>query len=158
MSNAVKKDRGLDKPAQTSKGSGIDADRLVNRGITVNLSDGRTVRVKDIPFDAWLTGLADLIPIIVTLSETQIESIELMVSLAKNPTVRTSLYYLMSQATADLTPDEVAQLNAADALKMLVALKKVIDFKEIKELFSQAGLNLGVRTTANVDSQTPQAS
>lgn len=139
---ATTKDRGADTSgaAKSSQQDEVCVETFLNRGIPVTLSTGQIVYVRDIPFDAWLDGLANVLPILVELADKGTDDLSFMFNLAGNPSVRKAVYLLMHRAITQLSEQEIADLPTKDAVQVIKALHKAVDFKEISELFSQLAL------------------
>lgn len=141
------KDRGKDVKVAKESESSEDSSRFLNIGSTLVFKNGSSTVVRDVPFSAWLSGFSEVIPILVSLSEKKITETQLLAKLATDKTFQTALFSLMSSAT-DLTPTEISQLSLEDSLRLLATLKKVIDFVEVKKLFSEVGLQMTTLSTA----------
>lgn len=141
------KDRGKDVKVAKESESSEDSSRFLNIGSTLVFKNGSSTVVRDVPFSAWLSGFSEVIPILVSLSEKKISETQLLAKLATDKTFQTALFSLMSSAT-DLTALEISQLSLEDSLRLLATLKKVIDFVEVKKLFSEVGLQMTTLSTA----------
>ncbi len=153
------KDRGLDRPVASEKAE-VCAKKFLNMGQEIEVGEETWV-VKDIPLDAWLTNLASVLPILIQLAESgSKDSSELVVSLAAQPVLRNAVYELLAQSVRDKSVEDIKQLSITDTLRLLNAVKEVVDFKEIKELFTRLvpGVNLPRFSTGNKGSQAPAKS
>lgn len=136
---ASKKDRGVDKPVASKEPEQVCPKAFLNLGEPLTLSDGRTVTVKDISLDSWLTTLANSLPVIMEIAEfaeSKTET-ELAMVLLANAQVKNAFYELIAHACQELTPEDVKNLPAADTLKVAIRMMQVVRFKEVKELFTQ---------------------
>lgn len=142
------KDRGKDAKAEKVESAKTDdSERFLNLGSKITLKSGRTTTVRDVPFSAWLSGFSEVIPILVTFSDKNLSETQMLTRLAMDKTCQQALYNLMSSAT-ELSPEEISQLGAEDSLRVIASLKKVIDFAEVKKLFSEVGLQMTTPSTA----------
>ena len=136
---ASKKDRGVDKPVASKEPEQVCPKAFLNLGEPLTLSDGRTVTVKDISLDSWLTTLANSLPVIMEIAEfaeSKTET-ELAMVLLANAQVKNAFYELIAHACQELTPEDVKNLPAMDTLKVAIRMMQVVRFKEVKELFTQ---------------------
>ena len=139
-STAEKKDRGEDKTAVASKTSEKDEvclQQFLNNGNEVTLTDGRTVKVRDLPFESWLDGLSTIIPVLAGMSDTGMDEKQLLMYMSKDKNIRNQIFEMMHCGNDLLSSDEIRQLGAKDTLRLLVGFKNVIDFDGVKELFTR---------------------
>ena len=129
------KDRGVDSPVASEEAE-VCTQKFVNLGKSVELSNGETVVVKDISLDAWMEGLAKLLPSLMALADSSMDQTQMMVTLLGTPNLRNALMTLIAHAI-DRPVAEVKKFNPQDAIKIMLAAKEVVDFKEINELFTQ---------------------
>jgi hypothetical protein len=128
------KDRGNDAPIQTEKS--VDIRRLANVGKEVELSFG-TVTVKDIGVRALLKMSDDLFAL-VNLFSSKAESNNWAKVLSDDKFFET-LTKLLSAATNEPS-ERYNDLTVTEIGLLISALREVIDWEKLKEVFSQLGL------------------
>ena len=133
------KDRGNDNTAvaSNSKPEEVCLKSFLNNGNEITLTNGSTVKVRDLPFSVWLDGMSTVIPVLASLSEVGMDEKQILMVMAKDEEIRNRLFEMMHCGCKELSVDEIKNLGAADTLRLLIGFKEVIDFNGVKELFTR---------------------
>lgn len=136
------KDRGVDSTAVAADQSEKDEVCLktfLNNGNEVTLTTGRTVKVRDLPFEAWLEGMSAILPVLAGLADSGMDERQLLIVLAKDKSIREQVFEMMHCGTFDeqLSVEDIRELGAKDTMRLLIGFKEVVDFDGVGELFTQ---------------------
>lgn len=136
MSNV--KNRGADAAPKTAAEDAISLTRLANLGEVVITSKGE-VRIKEPSLEQVLDLLTYLIPLAGTFQTGAADGKSAIVDLIKGTETREAVKKI-AVALSDKDEAFFTDLGITDWLKVIVTVKKVVNWDELQQLFSQLDL------------------
>jgi hypothetical protein len=134
------KSRGVDtNNSNNQKGDVVSIQRLINSGEHVVTSKGELV-VKEPTLEQVIELLAHIVPLANILKSEDSKNANFLLELASKPEVKEALRKVAA-SLANVKEDFFIDLGITDWLKVFVAVKKVVNWEELSELFSQLNLN-----------------
>ncbi|MEE8576029.1 MAG: hypothetical protein V3T31_02130 [candidate division Zixibacteria bacterium] len=141
-----------------------ETDRSLNVGVEVETKHIGTVRIKELALEQVVELLSDIVLVFSTFAKGEDELKELneknpaaglgwMAKVAQDPATLHAMKKLMAASTAK-TSEDFDGMPITDWLKLIVALKQVMDWEELKELFFQI---VPPSALAGLKKGTPQA-
>ena len=128
------------KAAETKKTKPVDMKRMLNLGKEVELSFGKYT-VKELSVFDLLSTLADGLEFFIAILDTDTKNeIELITSIVANKEVQEQFCKIVSLSCQSEDYDLFKKMTTSDLLKIIKALKEVVDFQELKETFFELGL------------------
>lgn len=119
-----------------------DSQRMLNVGVVVELkSRGEKVTVKELSLEDILTNISALAEMVVTIDfSKEVDPMAFVVSIAQRPDTFELLKVLASTSTK--TEKEYwNDVGVTDWVRVIRAFKQVLDWEELKALFTELGLN-----------------
>lgn len=118
----------------------MEAKRMLNTGEQVTLKKLGEVTVRELALEQIVTCAGELTTLIsaLDLSKKKDASDTLRTILADPGTLQAVKVF--AAASCDKEPSDFADMGVGDWLKLAVAIKKVTDWEEMRELFTQLGL------------------
>jgi hypothetical protein len=119
-----------------------EIERALNTPVVVQTVALGPVTLRDIPFEALLTNVAEILSLLAIYQRTAtgvdqaMTVVSLAAAIAKDPKFHTSLRKILS-CSASRPEEDFKGLGTKDALSLIIALKDVLDFESIKDLFFQ---------------------
>ena len=136
MSNA--KSRGVDETPK-KQDEAVSVERLANLGEVVVTSRG-SVTIKEPTLEQVIELLAHLLPLADAFKGTNIvDGKDFFVQLAAKPEVRDA-FRKVAASLAGVQEEFFTELGITDWLKIFIAVKKVVNWDELSQLFSQLDL------------------
>ena len=132
------KNRGADVAPKAAE-QAVSIERLANIGETVTTSKG-SLTIKEPTLEQVIELLVHIVPLSSALTnEKNKAGKDFVVDLAMKPEFKEALRKVAA-SLANVEEDYFVDLGITDWLKVLVAVKKVVNWEELRELFSQLNL------------------
>jgi len=118
----------------------VDMGRFLNIGKEIELSFGKFT-VKELSVFDLISTIADGLDHFVTIIEAEVSSeLELIKLVVADEEIQHQFCKLVAMSCQSSDIELFKQMKTSDLLKVVRAIKDVIDFEEIKETFFELGL------------------
>jgi len=116
--------------------SDTEMSRMLNLGKPVTTKKFGDVNVKELTFEQTIICAKDLIRLLMSSVGNKEDGKDFFFKLLGNPETAAAIKRVVAMSI-DKKEEDMNGVSATDMLKLLVALKEVVDWKELSELFFQ---------------------
>ena len=116
--------------------TGIEMTRMLNLGKKITTKKFGEIDVKELTFEQTIICAKDLIRLLMSSVGNKEDGKEFFFKLLGNPETATAIKRVVAMSIGK-AEDDMNDVSATDMLKLMVALKEVVNWKELSELFFQ---------------------
>jgi hypothetical protein len=138
----------------TKEDKPVDMKRLLNMGVDVSLSFGE-FKVKELSVFSLMEAVAEGLDFFVSvLDEETTNELDMIKKIVSNKNIQTQFCKIVAASCGSPDIDLFKTMKTSDLLKVIKALKQVIDFEEIKETFFELGLQKYLTSQTPISTET----
>jgi len=118
-----------------------EAERMINAGIEIELKKlGKKVKVRELTMEQIIQGTSNLAVLLVAVDFSQkVDPATMLQTVLKQSEVMDAFRYFAAAST-ETKEEDWEGAPVGDWVKLIKAVKKVVDWGEMKELFTELGL------------------